>query len=451
MTRPLQLTGWYPDPSGAPTRVVALPPKDDPFYSYAGSTPLESIAPGTVLQTRSIAYHILGVPTSLKTTQLLYRSTSQTGNPTVNVTSVIQPLSQRNGTKVISYQSAYDSLNRNDEPSYAISGGFTLGGVVANVELAVFGLFLADGYTVIVPDTEGQRADFAAGPEYGMNTLDSIRAALSSSTVGLPDTARVAMLGYSGGAIATEWAAELAAAYAPDLDRRLIGAAMGGVLVHPARNLLYVEGSYLWAGVMPMALVGIARAFEIDFTPYLSPYGAKVFQDLQTASIVNVLGRYGGLKWADLVSPEYPTPESIPLYARLANKLIMDAGGTPTIPLFIGQGANGDLEWTSGDKPGIGAGDGVMIAGDVRTLARGYCAKGTKVHYEQYDALSHITSIGIWLRNAIVWIRQRFIGLPAVQNCLSIAPGNRLEPIPVPTPAADPNDRVTGLEGRPTA
>ena len=81
----------------------------------------------------------MGVPTSLKTTQLLYRSTSQTGNPTVNVTSVIQPLSQRDKTKVVSYQSAYDSLNRNDEPSYAISGGLTLGGIVPNVELAVFG------------------------------------------------------------------------------------------------------------------------------------------------------------------------------------------------------------------------------------------------------------------------------------------------------------------------
>jgi hypothetical protein len=56
-------------------------------------------------------------------------------------------------TKVISYQSAYDSLNQNDEPSYAISGGVTLGGLVPNVEVAVFGPFLADGYTVIVPDT----------------------------------------------------------------------------------------------------------------------------------------------------------------------------------------------------------------------------------------------------------------------------------------------------------
>jgi Secretory lipase len=439
MTAPLQPTGWYPDPGGAPGRpVAALEPKDDPFYSYAGDTPLASVTPGTVLQTRNIQYHVLGIPTSLKTTQLLYRSTSQTGNPTVNVTSVIEPLSQRDMTKVISYQSAYDSLNRNDEPSYAISGGLTLGGVVPNVELAVFGPFIADGYTVIVPDTEGQRADFAAGPEYGMNTLDSIRATFNSSSIGLPSDARVALLGYSGGAIATDWAAELAPTYAPDVNGRMIGAAMGGVLVDPAHNLHYVEGTYFWDGVLPMALVGIARAFEVDFRRYLSPHGVEVYDEMQTASIVDVLGQYWGLTWTDLVIRRYRTPESLPLFVTLANKLIMGTGGTPTIPLFIGQGANGDLEWTPGDKPGIGPGDGVMIAGDVRTLARGYCANGTKVYYEQYDALSHITSVAIWLANSIAWIKDRFAGLPAPQNCSSIQPGNPLEPIPMPSPAANP-------------
>jgi Secretory lipase len=411
---------------------AAPQPKDDPFYSYTGPPPLASIAPGTVLKTRSIPYHAVGVPTLLTTTQLLYRSTSQTGNPTVNVTSVIQPPIQLDKTKVISYQSAYDSLNQNDEPSYAISGGLTLGGVVSGVEGAVFGPFIADGYTVIVCDTEGQRADFAAGPEYGMNTLDSIRAAFQSSTVGLPSDAKVAMLGYSGGAIATEWAAELAPTYAPDVNARVIGAAMGGVLVNPAHNLHYVEGSWIWAGVMPMAMVGIARAFEIDFTPYLSAYGTKVYSDMMTASIVNVLGQYPGLKWTDLASPAYPTPESLPLYVTQANKLIMGTGGTPTVPLFIGQGASGVLEGTPGDKTGIGAGDGVMIAGDVRTLARGYCAKGTKVQYEQYDLLGHVSSIVIWLTNSIAWIKQRFEGLPAPQNCSSIAAGNSLAPIPVP-------------------
>jgi secretory lipase len=436
MTAPLQPAGWYPDPSAAVGLPAAsLQPKDDPFYSYNGNTPLASIPPGTVLHARSIPYHILGVPTSLKTTQLLYRSTSQTGNPTVNVTSVIQPLNQNDNTKVISYQSAYDSLNRNDEPSYAISGGLTLGGVVPNVELAVFGTFLADGYTVIVPDTEGQRADFAAGPEYGMNTLDSVRAAFNSPTVALPGDAKVALLGYSGGAIATEWAAELAPTYAPDANAHMIGAAMGGVLVDPAHNLHYVEGTYFWAGVMPMAIIGIGRAFGADFTPYLSPKGVQIYHDMQTASIVTVLGRHWGLTWADLVSPAYPNPESLPLFVTLANKLIMGTGGTPTIPLFIGQGANGDLEWTPGDKPGIGAGDGVMITGDVRTLARSYCAKGTAVYYEQYDALSHITSVPIWLLNSIAWIKQRFAGLPAPHNCSSIPPGNPLKPIPIRPPA----------------
>ena len=130
----------------------------------------------------------MGVPTLLKTTQLLYRSTSQLNEPTVNVTSVIQPVGHADKNKVISYQSAYDSLDRDDEPSNAISGGLRFGGIVSTVELVVFGLFLAEGYTVIVPDTEGQRAAFAAGGEYGMNTLDSIRAAFASPTVGLRAT-----------------------------------------------------------------------------------------------------------------------------------------------------------------------------------------------------------------------------------------------------------------------
>jgi hypothetical protein len=300
--------------------------------------------------------------------------------------------------------------------------------------LAVFGLFLTQGFAVIVPDTEGQRADFAAGPEYGMNTLDSIRAAFNSSTVGLPADARIALLGYSGGAIASEWAAELAPTYAPDVNGRLIGAAIGGVLVHPAHNLHYVGGTYFWAGVMPMALIAIARAFEIDFTPYLSPHGLQLFRGMQTTSIVNVLGqpRYWRLEWTDVVKPEYPTPESLPLFVTLANELIMGTGGTPTIPLFIGQGANGDLEWTPGNKPGIGAGDGVMIAGDVRTLARTYCEKGTTVYYEQYARLSHITSVPFWLVKAIDWIMDRFAGEPAPQSCSSIPPGNSLDPIPLP-------------------
>jgi hypothetical protein len=79
---------------------------------------------------------------------------------------------------------------------------------------------------------------------------------------------------------------------------------------------------------------------------------------MENASIINVLGHYPGLTWKDLASPAYATPEAIPVYVTAANKLIMGTGGTPTIPLFIGQGANGVPEGTPGNKRDIGAGDG---------------------------------------------------------------------------------------------
>lgn len=422
----------------APSIASAAPPTpaNDPFYKYTGTTPLANIAPGTVLKTRSVPYHILSLATPLKATQLLHRATDAQGRPTVNVTSVVQPACFLclNREKVISYQSFYDSLNVNDQPSYAISGGLTLGGLIPNIEAVLLAPFLLKGYSIVISDTQGQKANFAVGPEYGTNTLDSIRAAIKSPAVDLSSNAKVAMIGYSGGAIATEWAAELAPTYAPELTKNLIGAAYGGVLVHPAHNLYYVQDTPIWAGVLPMALVGIARAYDIDLAPYLSANGVAVYNKIKDASIINALGQYPGLKWTDLAKPEYSTPEAIPAYVAAANKLIMGTGGTPKIPMLIGQGSGGELEGTPGDRSGIGKGDGVMIAGDVRSLARKYCAKGVKVQYNEYGG-SHITSALEWLPQAINWVNDRFglFGpLTIPQNCSKIAPGNSLAPVTAP-------------------
>lgn len=411
---------------------AATPPAQDPFYTYDGSTPLAQIAPGTVLKKRTTSLHVVGIPTLITAVQLLYRSTGQRGQPTVNVTSVLKPPLALGGPKLVSYQSFYDSLNQDDEPSYAISGGgLSIGGAIPQLESGLVKPLLLAGYTIAVPDTEGQAADFAAGPEYGYNTIDGLRAVVNASaSTGVNASTKVGLIGYSGGAIATEWAAELAPSYAPDVNSRLVGAAMGGVLVHPAHNLHYVDGTPIWAGVMPMAIIGVARAFDINLQPYLSARGVEVYNALQKASITNVLGQYPGLTWAELAKPEYATPESVPEYVHAANQLIMGtAPGAPSAPLFIGQGAAGELEGTPGDKPGIGRGDGVMIAGDVRTLARQYCAAGARVEYHQYDLTSHVTSALPWLGEAVPWLLARFVGLPAPQNCSGIAPGNPLDPI----------------------
>lgn len=409
---------------------AAPPPEQDPFYRYEGSTPLAEIAPGTVLKTRTLPYHVAGLPLPVEAVQLLYRSTGETGEPTVDVTSVLLPPVQVGTPKIVAYQSFYDSLNPADEPSYAIAGGLTLGGAIPQVESLLFGPELSAGKAIVIADTEGQSADFSAGPEYGINTLDSLRAALASPATGLAGAGtKIGLIGYSGGAIATEWAAELAPSYAPDVNSRLVGASFGGVLADPAHNLHYVDGSSQWAGVIPMAVIGVSRAFHIDLTPYLSEYGKQLYEQLQKASIVEVLGKYPGLTWAQLAKPEYATPESIPIYVETVNQLIMGTGGTPTVPLQIAQGAFGELEGTSGDKPGIGEGDGVMIAGDVRTLAREYCERGVAVQYTQYDALGHISTAVPWVTAAIPWLDERFAGRPAPQDCATIPPGNPLTPI----------------------
>ncbi len=412
----------------APAARAAEPPEKDPFYSYEGKTKLKRIAPGTVLKTRTVPFHVAGIEVPITAVQLLYRSTSALGKPTVNVTSVLLPPLKLGSPLVLSYQSFYDSLNNEDDPSYEISSGTYEGQDIAKVESVLFAPALLAGETVVVPDTEGEEADFSAGPVYGYNTLDSLRAALNSPATGLTGAAKIGLAGYSGGAIATEWAAQQAPTYAPDLSANIVGAAMGGVLVDPAHNLKYVEGSSSWASIIPMSLDGLARAYHLDLSPYLTEYGKQLLESDQHASITNRT-EAPGLTWSEVVKPQYPSPESIPVFVKTSNKLIVGTQ-TPSVPVMIGQGNGGEeFEGTPGNKPGIGPGDGVMIAGDVRSLAREWCSRGVAVKYTEYQHLGHVEGAGPWLPEAEAWLTERFAGIAAPQNCAEIAPGNSLEPM----------------------
>ncbi|WP_030162381.1 lipase family protein [Streptomyces sp. NRRL S-244] len=401
----------------------------DPFYRYEdGSKPLSSYRPGDVLKKRTLNYHIFGIPTPLKAIQLLYRTTDAQGRPSANVTTVVRS-PHGDGSKAVSYQSFYDSLSPEDGPSRAIAGGVSLGGVIANGESLILAPLLLKGYDLVIPDTEGQNADFAAGPEYGTNTLDSIRAGIRTEETGLHSGTKFGLFGYSGGAIATNWTSALAPAYAPEVNAQLVGFAEGGLLVAPAHNLRYVDGALAWNGVIPMALIGVSRSYGIDLTPYLSAKGLEVVKDLERGSIVDALGRHPGMTWKDMAKPEYKDPNSIPPFVAAVNKINLGQAATPTVPGFIGQGNAGWAEGTFNSPPGIGTGDGVMVAGDVRALARQYCAAGNNsIKYEQYGLLSHVGAMPYWAPRAMAWLDDRFAGRTAPTSCGRIPAGNSLEP-----------------------
>ena len=121
----------------------------DPFFQYTDSTPLSSVAPGTILKSRTISVYIAGIQTSLKATQLVYRSTDAKQRPTANVTTIFAPdcakVSCANKNKVLSYQSFYDSLNPEDAPSRAFMVGNRLPDLLPAVETILFGKYVKQG------------------------------------------------------------------------------------------------------------------------------------------------------------------------------------------------------------------------------------------------------------------------------------------------------------------
>ncbi|MBC9717877.1 triacylglycerol lipase [Streptomyces sp. TRM66268-LWL] len=427
-------------PAAQAAPAVSAQATADSFYTYTGSTPLASYTPGAVLNTRTFRYQLAGLSTPVQVTQILYRSTDAQGRPSANVTSVLRS-PYGDGRRAVSYQSAYDSLNPEHGPSRAIAGNAAPGGgVLAQAETALMLRYVLAGYTLVMPDTEGQQANFAAGPEYGTNTLDSLRAAAKVPGSGVDSGTRFGLIGYSGGAIATHWAAALAPRYAPDINKKLVGFSEGGLLVKPAHNLKYVSGSKMWSGVIPMAVIGIARSYGIDFTPYLNDYGVEVMKKLEHESILagwsHALSS-GGISWEEMAKPAYKDPNSIPEFVTAVNKVSLGQAPTPTVPGYIVQGDAGWLEGTSGNPPGIGTGDGVMVSGDVRALARQYCATGnTAIKYRQYDGLSHVGAVPPWDLATLGWLDDRFDGKAAPSSCGSIPPGNSLAPERVVSPAS---------------
>jgi Secretory lipase len=382
------------------------PPDRDPFYTYSGTVPLREIPPGTVLKTRSTHVAIGTTSTPVVARQLLYRTTGQLGQPTVTVTTVIEPTPVPVLPRIVEYLSFYDGLGAQCDPSYTLAGGNpgAANEQETEQEELLINWYLTHGYTVTVPDFEGTHLDWMAGHESGYGALDAVRATESALHVG-HDTA-VGLSGYSGGAVAGDWASELAPSYAPDLH--LVGVANGGVPANYAHMLAYINGTSVFSAAIPGILIGLTRAYGIDLTPYLSPYGLQVVRAESQVCIGSVFGHYPGLTIQQLMKPQYQDFFHVPTFERLLNDQIMGtAPGHPTEPLLL---AVGNVD---------GTGDGAMVAGDVRSLAHEYCRRGVPVQFEEYKGASHEAAGAFFEPETDAFLQARFDGLPFRGNCSS--------------------------------
>ncbi|RDI66351.1 lipase family protein [Nocardia pseudobrasiliensis] len=357
--------------------------EDDTFYTPPAG--YEDTAPGTVLRSRPVVVKALELfPVRAQSWQLLYRTTDSDGNPYASVTTVMVPQGPARPRPLLSYNMAYDSMQRACMPSYSLVNSNPLdildtakesGFALPPMEFALTAAGLARGWAVSVPDASGVDNNFLTPRVMGYTVLDGIRAAENFTPLGLPGAAtRTAMWGYSGGGITTDWAAELQPEYAPELN--LAGAVLGAPVNDFDGALRAVNGRLL-GGLAPIGVAALAKdspelAATIDH--YLTPQGRAVVaaagRDCAPETVLKNLFRRSDQL---MIAPMDQVLADPALRAALRERARGFA--TPTTPLYVVNGLN----------------DEVSPIAAVDDLVAGFCAGGASVSYTR-DALPDLVS-----------------------------------------------------------
>jgi len=393
-----------------PAKAASTPPlpSQDPFYTYSGKKPLRTIRPGTVLKQRSVQLAFgAGNSTPIQAEQLLYRTTGQLGQPTVTVTTVLKPTPAPVVPNIIGYMSFYDGLGSRCDPSYTLAGGdpgdSTYAQEAQEEELLIT-YYLAQGDIVTVPDFEGTNLAWMTGRLSGYGALDAIRA--TESYLGTGAAPKVGMSGYSGGSVATNWASELAPAYAPELN--IVGVAEGGIPANYFDHFAYINGTSQYSAAIPAELLGLSRAYGVDLMQYLTPLGQQIVQAESDTCMASDFGKYQ-LTINDIMLPPYQDLAHVqPFSTMLGDQTMGTAKTHPREPLLMAMG-NAD-----------GTGDGAMSAVDAKALARKYCSEGVPVDYQEYPGLPHEAAAAPFEPQTGPFFQARFAGLPPVDNCATL-------------------------------
>jgi Secretory lipase len=370
--------------------------------SHHGSASLAGDQPGQILSSKPVTIKAVGFSAPYQAWQLRYVSEDVTGQLQTDVATVVKPANPSPTPRLLSYQPAIDSDSPSCQPSYVLTqppaklGFESLGGLESFAAVAT-GTSL--GYTVVIPDFEGPDHAWTAGVEEGYGTLDGIRAAENFAPLDLDGAATpVGMMGYSGGSQASEFAAEEAPTYAPDLN--IVGAAIGGLPVNIGHIAAKADGG-LFAGIYFAAAVGIARAYpQIDIQSLLNAAGKQMAKSIGKMCIVQFVPAYA-FQRIESYTKGGLNPLNDPTVQQVIADDTMGSIAVPKIPMQIYMATFDEL----------------VVTPDVTSLVSRYCAAGEKIQYLQFPLADHITAEAEGLPGAIAYMQARFAGQTPPSNC----------------------------------
>lgn len=378
-----------PHVTGTPT-----PPSLDPFYTPP--TGLKHLQHGAVIRTRAATLTAAGLTSQATATTVLFASTDIHGTPIAASATVLTPhhaWTGRGSRPLIAVQPAYDSLGSQCEPSYALQANPELAATTAGEVKPI----LATGAEIVVPDYEGPNGLFAIGDQQGRIVLDAMAAAEQLRAGGISTSSRVSALGYSGGGLATAWAAELQPSYASSLH--LIGVVEGGVPADIKTSIGLVDG-HAGAFLGLMALVAIERAYpNAGVGTALNSAGRAVFGRIDTACAGSrVLTDLAGTSLNSLTTAPnlLANPRLQPVFAALRL-----GQHTPTTAIYNFQGTKDEV---------------VGYAPDL-ALVKQYCSEGVTVDFVPVPGADHVGTFTSGASGAGQWLVDLLDGKPAPKNC----------------------------------
>ena len=240
-----------------------------------------------------------------------------------------------------------------------------------------YNIALSRGWFLSVPDYEGPLASFTAGVNSGHATLDSVRAVLNCG-LGLTPDAKYALYGYSGGALAGEWAAELQNQYAPELN--IAGAALGGL----TPNITSVVETVNRGPNADLVVNGV-----LGLTSQYPAARAYVISQLQPSGPTNASTFLAALNQSTAVDSRVFANQDIFAYFANGSDLlrqpqlqrlvyrdgIMGYHGIPQMPVFAYKAIADDQSQIS----------------DTDALVERYCAVGANILYQRNTVGRHVT------------------------------------------------------------
>ncbi|WP_433578502.1 lipase family protein [Nocardia brasiliensis] len=407
---------------GPPLGIPAIP-EFDPFYR----PPAEDIVsrqPGEIIAARAVTVANFSLlPVNVDAWQVSYRSNNSYDQPIAAVATVLKPRGTvAPGTRnLLSYQVAENATGQYCASSYQLQQwsipGMITGQSVTGPAFLEAQVALQQGWAVAIPDHEGPDAAFGHGPLGGRITLDGIRAAENFAPLGLDTTTKVGLMGYSAGSIPTMHAAEMAPNYAPELN--IVGVASGGTDADLGA-LVNLGNNNATAGVVLAGIIGLAHE-EPEFRTFLRTKGTPLAQTLLDAKdrlcvnyqaatfpFLNIKGLI------DVPGDPLQAPEAAYVLDRTRMGKV-----TPTMPVYLYQA---NMDW-------------VAPVGPVNTLVDTYCRDPrAQITYTRDHFSEHLTLEAAAVPSVMLWLRDRFAGVPAEPGCTtndvgSIALDQRTWPI----------------------